>query len=116
MTKTAELRTQPFLDHYEAYKAWQEYEAQIDNLAKLFHQDNQCYLFDTPWQKLVEDALQKAEPDLWEWYQWWLYEASEGTHGGEYSIEDLDTKEVFTYDTKTQSLQEFLETLAHHYE
>ena len=115
MTKTAELRTQPFLDHYDAYKAWQEYETQIDNLAKLFHPDNQCYLFDTPWQKLVEDALQKTEPDLWEWYQWWLFEAAEGQENYEFQFEEPDG-ETWTYNTGAYSLQEFLLIVAQHYE
>lgn len=116
MNKVTELRIQPILDHYEAYKAWEPYEEAFDNLAKLLNPDNSCYLFDTPWQAMIERRIKQHEPDLWDWYQWWLFEAAEGTHGGEYSIEDWDTKEVFTYDTKTQSLQEFLETLAQHYE
>lgn len=114
MTKTAELRIQPFLDHYSAYKAWQEYEAQIDNLAKLFHPDNNCYLFDTPWQKLVEDALQRTEPDLWEWYQWWLFEAAEGTQG-EFSFED-EAGGSISYNVAVMSLYEFLDLIAYQYE
>lgn len=115
MTKTAELRTQPFLDHYAAYKAWQEYEAQIDNLAKLFHPDNQCYLFDTPWQKLVEDTLKSGEPDIWDWYEWWLFEAGEGTEDYEFQFEEPEG-ELYVYNAQNYSLQEFLNIIAQHYE
>ena len=114
MTKTAELRIQPFLDHYDAYKAWQQYEAQFDNLAKLLNPDNSCFLFDTPWQKLVEDALQRAEPDLWDWYQWWLLETGEGT-SGEFSFED-EAGGSISYNVAVMSLYEFLDLIAQHYE
>ena len=115
MLKTTELRIQPFLDHYIAYAAWREYEAQFDNLAKLLHPDNNCYLFDTPWQKLVEDALKAAEPDIWDWYTWWLCEAGEGQGNYEFQFED-EMGGSITYNTAVLSLQEFLEIIAHYYE
>lgn len=114
MTKITQLRIQPFLDHYDAYKAWQEYGAQFDNLAKLLNLDNNCYLFDTPWQRLVEDALAKADPDLWEWYQWWLFETGEGT-SGEFSFEDEAGGSV-SYNVDILSLQDFLHIIAYQYE
>ena len=115
MTATTKLRIQPFLEHYSAYVAWREYEAQFDNLAKLLHPDNNCYLFDTPWQKLVEDRLKQAEPDIWDWYTWWLFETAEGNGSYEFQLEDW-AGATKTYNVAQLSLTEFLEIIAHHYE
>lgn len=114
MNKITELRIQPFLDHYDAYKAWQGYEAQFDNLAKLLSPDNNCYLFDTPWQAMVERRIKQHEPDLWDWYQWWLFETGEGTDG-EFSFED-EAGGTITYNVSVMSLYEFLDLIAQHYE
>ena len=114
MNKVTELRIQPILDHYEAYKAWEPYEEAFDNLAKLLNPDNTCYLFDTPWQAMVERRIKQHEPDLWDWYQWWLFETAEGTDG-EFSFEDEAGGSV-SYNVSTMSLREFLDLIAHHYE
>ena len=114
MNKVTELRIQPILDHYDAYKAWEPYEEAFDNLAKLLNPDNTCYLFDTPWQAMVERKIKQHEPDLWDWYQWWLFETGEGT-SGEFSFAD-EAGGTVTYNVDTLSLQDFLFIIAQHYE
>ena len=68
------------LQHYQAQAKHTALEQQLDTLVKALNPDNGADLIDSPWQTLVEQIIQGLDPDLWDWYCWYLYE------GGVYSI------------------------------
>lgn len=94
MLPTTKLRIQPFVQHYEAYLLWKQFEEQLDCLAKFFHPDNCAYLINNPFQEAYEANLKEAEPELWDWYTWWLYEANEGQQSMEFQLDDEPPQNV----------------------
>lgn len=102
MTRTAELQIQTFLEHYAALQEQHELEAALNTLVQVLHPDNRAYLLRNSFRDLVEQKLQEFEPELWDWYQWWLHDANCGEAPLEFWIDDVP------YNTADYGLEEFL--------
>jgi hypothetical protein len=97
------LRITPFLEHYKAYKENEKLQSMLNELVTALHPDNRAYLVDSPFQRAYEARLIAAEPELWDWYTWWLHEANEGLAGLEFSLGKYQQ-----FNTRDYSLEEFL--------
>ena len=102
MTRIAELQIQPFLEHYAALQGQRELETALNTLVQVLHPDNRAYLLRNSFRDLVEQKLREFEPELWEWYTWWMYDADHGTAGLEFWIGDVP------YNTWNYTLKDFL--------
>lgn len=102
MTQTAELQIKPFLEHYAALQEHRKLEDALQALVTTLHPDNRAYLIRNPFQELVEQKLQEFEPELWEWYTWWMCDADHGNAGLEFWIDDVP------YNTADYGLEDFL--------
>ncbi len=101
--QTDKLRIDPFLEHYKAYKENEKLQTTLNELVTALHPDNRAYLVDSPFQRAYEARLIAAEPELWDWYTWWLYEANEGLAGLQFSLSKYEQ-----YNTRDYDLVEFL--------
>lgn len=102
-------RIQPFLDHYNALKEHDKLENALQSFVTLLHPDNRAYLLETPFKALVERNLERDDPQLFEWYIWFVFESSEGRRG----LPGWDNE--FTFDdqpfSRTYRASEFAENL-----
>lgn len=101
------IRIQPFLDHYQALKENEKIETALHTLVTLLHPDNRAYLLETPFKALMERNLERADPQLFEWYCWFVFESSEGRRG--YS--GCDNEFRFEQSSRTYRASEFAENL-----
>lgn len=74
-------RIKPFVDHYEAYKEHEKLENALQTFVRTLHSDNDAYIIETPFRLLVEKQLKESEPELFEWYCWFLFECNAGRRG-----------------------------------
>ncbi len=103
-------RIVPFLEYDKAYQQQRLVEDALDNAVSLLCPDNIGLVIESPFQKVLENQLRQIEPNIWEWYEWWLLECDGGTIPGEFSIDGVE-HQVADFEL----LEDFLNFIAQEY-
>ena len=63
--------------HYEAWVKAQHQEAAFDAFITAMHNDNYPAILRSPYQDALEKLIKNEDPNLFDWYMWYLYEPNQ---------------------------------------